>query len=151
MSFSKDDILKALRQGASIDQLAAEITNNLNAANEAYEKEQAAAEAERKRKAAEEQAKREAELNESLRNSDIAQIAVLLNKYIVKYHNNFGYPKETEVFRASDLRAMFNSLETFSAAVHAVQPEVKKAKSSLEEFTGDFSAAIDDFLDKFVR
>ena len=131
-----NDILAQLRQGTDIDDIAKNMTNALNEANRKYQEELEA-----------EKAKREAELNESLKRADATQIAVLLNKFAKNYYSDL--PQED--FTADDLIKIYDCcatvLRNFQKVEEVVRPRVEKAAVA----TDDFTAAIDDFLDKFVR
>lgn len=131
-----NDILAQLRQGANIDDIAKDMTNALNEASRKYQEELEA-----------EKAKREAELNETLKRADAAQIAVLLNKFAKNYYSDI--PEED--FTADDLIKIYDCcatvLRNFQKVEEIVKPRVEKAAVA----TDDFTAAIDDFLDKFVR
>lgn len=130
------DILAQLRQGKNIDDIAKQMTEALNEASRRYQEELEA-----------EKAKREAELNESLKRADAAQIAVLLNKFEKNYYAEFAQ----DDFTADDLIKIFDCcatvLRNFQKVEEVVKPRVEKAKNCGDEF----SAAIDEFLDKFVR
>ena len=131
-----NDILAQLRQGTDIDDIAKQMTEALNTASRRYQEELEA-----------EKAKREAELNESLKRADAAQIAVLLNKFEKNYYSEFAQ----DDFTADDLIKIFDCcatvLQNFQKVEEVVKPRVEKIKVKEDEF----SAAIDEFLDKFVR
>lgn len=131
-----NDILAQLRQGTDIDDIAKQMTEALNTASRRYQEELEA-----------EKAKREAELNESLKRADAAQIAILLNKFEKNYYAEFAQ----DDFTADDLIRIFDCcamvLRNFQKVEEVVKPRVEKTGVTTDEF----SAAIDEFLDKFVR
>ena len=126
-----NDILARLRQGEDIDSIAKEITAALNAANNAYEKERA-----------------DAKRREEEKRADAQELCHLLNAFVEEYYDDIpaGDPLSPD-----DLIALVDGIADLFRSFQKVESKVNPVVTKVKESKDDFTAAIDDVLDKFVR
>lgn len=131
------DLVARLQKGESIDDLAKEMTEALNAAKREHD-----------RLVAEEAAKREAELAATMKRADAAQICTLIDKFLKTYYGDIPQdgPLSTDDF-IEVVDSIADMFRTFQKVECKVSPIVEKAKNCGD----DFDSAIEDFLNKFVR
>ena len=131
------DLVARLQKGESIDDLAKEMTEALNAAKREHD-----------RLVAEEAAKREAEQAATMKRADAAQICTLIDKFLKTYYGDI--PQDSPL-STDDFIAVVDSIAEVFRAIQKTEDKINPVVEKAKKCGDDFDNAIEDFLNKFVR
>ena len=156
--FNIDDILAELAAGKSIEQVAQNAADVLNAAKAQYDKEQAAkAKAEAERKAREE-AERKAALQKKRKMNSATAIMNSLFDYMDEFHPGFFSQKELEDFhRSFDAGALVDAIDEtvkMIKALPSVEQAIAKAGDSKNvsvKLNAEEAKSLESAIDKFLK
>ena len=154
--FNIDDILAELAAGKSIEQVAQNAADVLNAAKAQYDKEQAAkAEAERKAK---EEAERKAAIQKKRKMNSATSIVNSIFDYMDEFHPGFFSPNELADFhRTFDAEAFVDAIDETVKMIKEM-PTVAKAladagdnKKVSVKLSKEEAKELNSALDKFLK
>lgn len=156
--FNIDDILAELAAGKSIEQVAQNAADVLNAAKAQYDKEQAAkvkAEAERKAK---EEAERKAAIQKKRKMNSATAIVNSIFDYMDEFHPGFFSPNELADFhRTFDAAAFVDAIDETVKMIKEM-PTVAKAladagdsKNVSVKLSKEEAKELESALDKFLK
>jgi len=126
---SIDEIIARLQKGESIDAIALDMTNALNAANEQYEAMRKASEAAEQKRL------------------DAQDVANAFNYYVRTYYNNFGYEQDRDMISADDLPILCDGVKELQETLHILTDNAEKV--NVEKYRKSINSDVDiikDFL-----
>ena len=135
-----NDIMIRLRNGDTMDEIAKDLTDALNEASREFQKEQ------------------QQKAEEGRKHKKLLDVCAAIDAVAQEFYNHCGVPDDQLVIMPEELDEIFKTCnelipalaklrELFNPVEEKTKPKVEKINRSTDEF----SAAIDEFLDKFVR
>ena len=153
--FRTEDILAELAAGKSIETIAQDCANALNAAKAQYDKEEAERKAAAAKKAAELQKRKEKE-------SRVTDIFEDVLRYAADFHDSFFTPAEIAAARRSfDAKAFVDAIDQTVAEIEKIPAIAEQLKKAGNKAGGPFEFSVElknedakkaeDAIEKFLR
>jgi len=135
-----NDIMIRLRNGDTMDEIAKDLTDALNEAGREFQKEQ------------------QQKAEEGRKFKKLLDACAALDEVAKEFYNHCGIPNDKLILMPEELDEIFKTCNELIPALAKLRelfnPVEEKPKPKVEKIncnTDEFSAAIDEFLDKFVR